>query len=52
MMLRGRFVITGKWQEGFLKCSRQYQKGSEDTGKVSDFIEVVSVKELCQGLIS
>jgi hypothetical protein len=26
-------------------------KGSKDIGNVPDFIEVVSVKELCQGLI-
>jgi hypothetical protein len=43
MMLRGRFGITGSHRE-------VSKKVSGNVGKVLDFIEVVSVKKLCQGL--
>jgi hypothetical protein len=50
MTLRGGFVIIGNRQGGIQKSFGQYRKGSEDTGNIPDFIKVVSVKELCQGI--
>jgi hypothetical protein len=43
MMLRGRFGIIGSHREVFGKVL-------DNIGKVPGFIEIVSVKELCQGL--
>jgi hypothetical protein len=43
MTLTGRFGIIGSHRKVFGKVLN-------NIGKVPDFIEVVSVKELCQGL--
>jgi hypothetical protein len=50
MTLRGRFGITGSHREVSGKVLGNIGKDSGDTGNVLDFIEVVSVKELCQGI--
>jgi hypothetical protein len=46
MTLRGRFGIIGSYKE----VSRKVLGNIGKVLKVPDFIEVVSVKELCQGI--